>query len=65
MSKQLIVKVTRRSGHAQAALMRRAPTFKDRREPRGGAKNDSRTFLAESEQEVNAAFAYMDWAEGW
>jgi hypothetical protein len=65
MLKPLIVKVTRRSGHAQAAIQRRAPTFKHRNEPRGGASNDSRTLMAESEQELKAALAYIDWTEGW
>lgn len=64
MPKELIVKVSRRSGHAQAALMRRAPTFKDRREPRGGANNESRNLMAESEQDrhMDAAANYGD---GW
>jgi hypothetical protein len=64
MAKELIVKISRRSGHAQAALMRPAPTFKDRREPRGGAQNQSRNFLDESIQDKNMDTA-SDYGDGW
>lgn len=36
-----------RSGEAQAALARRAPTMDHRNEPRGGTTNESRDLLAE------------------
>lgn len=64
MSKQLIIKVSRRSGHAQAAIHRRAPTFKHRNEPRGGASNASFNLLKEAEEEALLDRA-SHYGEGW
>lgn len=48
--------LSRRSGTAVAARMRRAGTFKDRREPRRGAHNKERDLLDAEELAVGQPF---------
>ena len=41
-----------RDWHAVSAILRRAPFFKDRRAPRGGARNSSRDLIEEGTQDL-------------